>query len=199
MNRLGGRIARTLRHRGVCASVFLALAIPATASPQNPKDMPIVGYADRLGVRHGESIRFMVSSELPRYRAEIVRLIHGDPNPNGPGIKEARIDAPVNGEYSGRYQPLPNGSYVRVADQPVWNRRLNEVDEFNLFFKSLGRQRPNGRFDRITQSERARVDLKLARLQLGKIQQIIDQLEQQIGGTLGRGQPIVLRVRKVLL
>ena len=48
----------------------------------------IVGYADHLRVQPGETIRFMVSSEVPRYRADIVRLIHGDANPTGPGIKE---------------------------------------------------------------------------------------------------------------
>ncbi len=33
-------------------------------------------------------------SEAPRYRADIVRLIHGDANPKGPGIKETVVDAP---------------------------------------------------------------------------------------------------------
>ena len=42
--------------------------------------MKIVGYADRLSVQPGQSIRFMVSSELPAYRTEIVRLIHGYDN-----------------------------------------------------------------------------------------------------------------------
>ena len=61
----------------------------------------IVGYADRLRVQPGETIRFMVSSEVPRYRADIVRLIHGDANPSGPGIKETVVDTPANGEYAG--------------------------------------------------------------------------------------------------
>src|SRR5687767_7399699 len=46
----------------------------------------IVGYADHLRVQPGESIKFMVTSEVPRYRADIVRLVHGDANPKGPGI-----------------------------------------------------------------------------------------------------------------
>ena len=56
----------------------------------------IVGYADRLRVQPGETITFMVSSEPPRYRADIVRLIHGDANPQGPGIKEALVDTAAN-------------------------------------------------------------------------------------------------------
>ena len=54
----------------------------------------IVGYADRLRVQPGETIKFMVSSEQPRYRADIVRLIHGDANPKGPGIKEVVVETP---------------------------------------------------------------------------------------------------------
>ena len=89
----------------------------AEIGPQAALDaMGIVGYADRMSVAPGETIRFMVSSELPTYRAEIVRLIHGDANPNGPGIKEALVETPVNGDYAGRRQELPLGSYVTVPD-----------------------------------------------------------------------------------
>ena len=63
------------------------------SSPQEGlASMGIAGYADRLSVQPGETIEFMVSSQLPRYEAAIVRLIHGDPNPRGPGIKEEIIE-----------------------------------------------------------------------------------------------------------
>ena len=78
----------------------------------------IVGYADNLRVQPGETIRFMVSSEVPRYRADIIRMIHGDANPSGPGIKETVVDTPANGEYAGRRQELPLGSYAFVPDHP---------------------------------------------------------------------------------
>ena len=45
--------------------------------------MKIVGYSDRFSVRPRQRIRFMVSSKLPTYEAEIVRLSNGDPNPMG--------------------------------------------------------------------------------------------------------------------
>ena len=76
----------------------------------------VVGYADRLRVQPGETIKFMVSSEQPRYRADIVRLIHGDANPKGPGIKEEVVDTPANAEYAGKRQQLPLGSYAIVPD-----------------------------------------------------------------------------------
>ena len=81
---------------------------------ENLRKRGIVGYADRLGVAPGETIQFMVSSESPRYRADIVRLIHGDPNPEGPGIKQIEIATPVSREYPGKRQDLPMGSYAVV-------------------------------------------------------------------------------------
>ena len=108
------------------AVVVLAVVPTAQVSQQRSTDVPemlrergIVGYADRLSVQPGETIRFMVSSEEPRYQADIVRLIHGDANPAGPGLKETVIDTPVSGEYDGRRQELPFGSYVLVPDDPA--------------------------------------------------------------------------------
>ena len=80
--------------------------------------MKIVGYSDRLSVQPGQVIRFMVSCVAPRYRADIVRLIHGDRNPAGPGFKADEIHSAVSGEYRGRRQTFPSGSYVRVPDDP---------------------------------------------------------------------------------
>ena len=109
-------------HRGFGALplVFvLAVFSGAPAYGEGINGMQVVGYADRLSVQPGETIRFMVSSELPRYRAEIVRLIHGDPNPKGPGIKEELVATAANGEYPGRHQEIPVGSYVIVPDNPA--------------------------------------------------------------------------------
>ena len=78
--------------------------------------MKIVGYSDRLSVQQGQSIRFMVSSKSPTYRAEVVRLIHGDANPKGPGVKHESVATPVSGEYPGRLQELHRGSFVVVTD-----------------------------------------------------------------------------------
>lgn len=78
--------------------------------------MQVVGYSDRLSVRQDEVIRFMVSSVAPRYRADMVRLIHGDSNPLGPGFKAESVAADVGGERDGRVQKICGGSYVRVPD-----------------------------------------------------------------------------------
>jgi N,N-dimethylformamidase len=77
----------------------------------------IHGYSDRLSVAPGERIEFKVSSEEPgTYRADVVRLIHGDTNPAGPGFKEEVIETDASGEYDARFQPTDCGSCVLVED-----------------------------------------------------------------------------------
>jgi N,N-dimethylformamidase len=76
----------------------------------------LTGYADRFSVAAGETIRFMVSTDLPNYQADIVRLIHADNNPAGPGFKEEVIGTPVSRAYPGRKQIAHSGSYVRVEN-----------------------------------------------------------------------------------
>ena len=83
------------------------------------ESLALTGYTDRLSVQQGETIRFMVSTKEPEYRADIVRLIHGDPQPKGPGFKEELVDTPINGRYPGHRQELHPGSYVAVPDNPL--------------------------------------------------------------------------------
>ena len=89
----------------------------------------ILGYCDRLSVAPGDTIRFMVSSEEGRpYRARIVRIIHGDANPEGPGLKFEAIDTDVGGSYQGRRQRTDAGSFLRVADHP----KLRTLESFTV-------------------------------------------------------------------
>ena len=77
----------------------------------------VQGYADRLSVAPGEPIEFRISCEAPgSYRADVVRLIHGDTSPDGPGFKEEVVETEVSGEYPGRRQETDAGSCVVVED-----------------------------------------------------------------------------------
>lgn len=76
--------------------------------------LKLVGYTDRLSVAPGEVIAFMVSSEFPRYRADLVQLIHGDINPLGPGFKSREVPCAISGEYCGKQQRLKPGSYALI-------------------------------------------------------------------------------------
>ena len=67
----------------------------------------ITGYSDKYSVCPGDEITFYVNSEKNEsYKADIVRLIHGDTNPEGPGFKEKVIKAPCNKNYKGKNQKI---------------------------------------------------------------------------------------------
>ncbi len=74
--------------------------------------VPVAGYLDRLSGRPGESIAVKVSSAAgARYAADLVRIIHADPNPAGPGLKLEELAFDFAGDYPGRVQPIHPGSY----------------------------------------------------------------------------------------
>ncbi|MER7209118.1 N,N-dimethylformamidase beta subunit family domain-containing protein [Streptosporangium sp. NPDC000239] len=97
--------------------------LPLPVDPGTPQEaldaLGISGYPDRLSVQPGESVKFMVSTKSPTFRATMVRVVHGDADPRGPGLKEQVIESAVNKEYPGRHQTLPVGSYVSVPDAPA--------------------------------------------------------------------------------
>ena len=89
---------------------------------------PLLGYADRFSLAPGETIQFMVSAEVARYRASLVRLIQGDESPEAPGYREELVESSIAGEYAGRRQELLAGSYVRVPA----SRLLDLADGFTV-------------------------------------------------------------------
>jgi N,N-dimethylformamidase len=112
--------------------------------------LPLSGYADRFSVAPGETIAFKVSSTAAApYEARLVRVISGDPNPAGPGIKEEPVRAPFAGRHPSRVQPVPLGSYLRVPDAPAF-RRLTSFTAVATIWPTTpakGRQGILARFD----------------------------------------------------
>lgn len=108
-------------------SVDVPVATPssATADPPTYQDiidaLVISGYASKVSVRPGETVDIQVSTPNPKFKAELVRVIHADPDPRGPGIKEIVIDVPENRDYDGKRQPLVLGSYVSIPDANALN------------------------------------------------------------------------------
>ncbi|MEM9440740.1 MAG: N,N-dimethylformamidase beta subunit family domain-containing protein [Pseudomonadota bacterium] len=91
--------------------------------------LKILGYADRLSVAPGERVQFMVSVEGGgAYQAEIVRIIHGDANPEGPGLKLRPVASTVDGRYQGWAQQTDAGSYACIPDHP----RLRTIKALTL-------------------------------------------------------------------
>ena len=82
--------------------------------------LTLTGYSDRVYCRPGDTVGFKVNCEAaPEYHAEIVRIICGDTNPDGPGVKEVVVDTPVNGVHPGRPQNIAAGSFVEVPNRLV--------------------------------------------------------------------------------
>ena len=86
--------------------------------------LPLTGYSDRLSAQPGERIAFKLSSkacaEAPSapvmpsesYSAQLIRIISGDPNPAGPGMKEIDLSQVFSQEGRCHYQPVRLGSYA---------------------------------------------------------------------------------------
>ena len=80
-----------------------------------PSTTRILGYADPLSVAPGDRIELRLScTDVERYRLDFVRILCGDPDPRGPGLRFEPAASPVDGEYAGRFQPIDAGSCVRI-------------------------------------------------------------------------------------
>ena len=56
-------------------------------------EIKIFGYTDKLSVKQGEKIDFHVSADGTKTaKAQLVKLIHGDEHPDGPGYIDQEID-----------------------------------------------------------------------------------------------------------
>ena len=81
--------------------------------------LPITGYLDRFSHRAGE--RFAAKVSVPGggpVRARLVRVISGDPNPEGPGLRFEDLSGVFEYGFAGRHQPVRPGSYAIVANPP---------------------------------------------------------------------------------
>ena len=99
--------------------------------------MDLVGYTNRLNVTPGATLDFMVSSRVGAYDVDIVRLIHGDNSPSGPGFKSTGICRLAEG-VAGREYSLPRGSYVVTSQGLTVDLSQGLTVSLWLFPTSLG-------------------------------------------------------------
>ena len=93
-------------------------------------EQKIFGYANKISVKQGERIDFHVNADgSESAEAQLVRLIHGDENPDGPGFVEEEISNPINGDWPVKKQFTQLGSYLTVSDP---GNRLAVSDEMTL-------------------------------------------------------------------
>jgi N,N-dimethylformamidase len=76
--------------------------------------LKITGYPDRVSVAAGQTVRFMVNCEYPRYAASVVRVVQGDSAPEAPPVKLVPVPSAIDGDYPGRPQVIHAGSFARI-------------------------------------------------------------------------------------
>ncbi|MBT5432283.1 MAG: N,N-dimethylformamidase [Rhodospirillaceae bacterium] len=80
----------------------------------------IMGYCSDWSVMPGDTLNVMVSTYGPdRYRANLVRVICGNDDPDLDIYREEEIAAPFAGEYPGHEQITVSGSYVTIPSSPL--------------------------------------------------------------------------------
>ena len=92
--------------------------MPNKSAAAGLKIRGIRGYSDRPSAAPGETISFYVSSnQTGEIQADLVRLIHGDTNPQGPGLKEEVIPNDLNKKYQVGRQKTQIGNFIEIADK----------------------------------------------------------------------------------
>jgi len=93
-------------------------------------DIRLFGYSDPLVVKADNAVNFMVSAEgCTEASIDIVRLVHGDYNPAGPGFIEEVIDTELPKTISVKRQYTQNGAYAYVNDK---QRQLCNLSSFTV-------------------------------------------------------------------
>ncbi|MDX1885720.1 N,N-dimethylformamidase beta subunit family domain-containing protein [Mycolicibacterium sp. 120270] len=72
----------------------------------------LIGYTDTWSAAPGSSVSLHVSSTNGSVDVDIVRLRHGDPNPDGPGLAFEPVDSSVTGSYPATAQRIEAGSHA---------------------------------------------------------------------------------------
>ena len=91
--------------------------------------MKLTGYTDSVCVRPGRSLGFHVHSEDTHIDVQLVRLLHGDENPRGPGFQEREIASPADGRHPAGPQEIFRGSFAELeTPSPLLDDANFEID-----------------------------------------------------------------------
>ena len=89
----------------------------------------ITGYSDKYTSFPGEEIKFYVNSEKnENYEVQIVRLIHGDTNPEGPGYKDEEIGAECKKFKKNSPKKYSKNGHVSSSKRRKRKRKKNRND-----------------------------------------------------------------------
>ncbi|MGO8835698.1 MAG: N,N-dimethylformamidase beta subunit family domain-containing protein [Roseiarcus sp.] len=91
--------------------------------------MKLTGYSDIWSVRAGDSVGFHIHSEASEVDVQLVRLLHGDENPRGPGFLEIKIASSVDGRHAAGPRQIHRGSFALLeTEQPLLEETGFRID-----------------------------------------------------------------------
>ncbi|WP_158783978.1 N,N-dimethylformamidase beta subunit family domain-containing protein [Pantoea sp. BAV 3049] len=90
--------------------------------------MYLIGYLSALSCRAGEGVDVMIGSSVSEVSVDVVRLIHGDDNPLGPGFLYQPVEQIAARQVQASEQQTPIGSWA-ISQQPV---RLGQQETLQL-------------------------------------------------------------------
>ena len=80
-------------------------------------EVKVFGYCNTLTVKPGDEMTFHVHADgTNKAEARLVRLIHGDEHPSGPGFVEELIPSDLDGTWDVKKQYTQVGNYLTVDD-----------------------------------------------------------------------------------
>ena len=81
-------------------------------------DIRLFGYSDPLTDKAGQPFDFMISAEGTKsVDAEVVRLVHGDFNKDGPGFIEEKVKSDIASKINVKRQYTQVGSFITIEDK----------------------------------------------------------------------------------
>jgi N,N-dimethylformamidase len=93
----------------------------------------LIGYTDRLSAAPGEDIRLHASASNGSVSLDVVHVLHGDPNPAGPGLLVEHVPTQLEGTYPAAEQQLRAGSYAACSAE----RAGPATDKLSIWFWTL--------------------------------------------------------------
>src|SRR3974390_2509045 len=115
MNRDDADIGRQGAGDALFGHALTALRHARQPPRMTTQELPITGYLDRFSHRPGEIFTAFVSMNTSGpYRARLVRVLSGDPNPHGPGVRFEDLSSRFDAVFTGRRQEVHRGSYAIV-------------------------------------------------------------------------------------
>ena len=99
--------------------------------------LKLLGYPDRYSVAPGEDIGFYISAEDNQsYTANLVRVVCGDCNPQGPGLIHPSISSVLDGKhFDGARQHTDAGSYMQANVRGL--ARSSQISFFATIWPTL--------------------------------------------------------------